>query len=39
VLLAIVMSALAIIRHRENIRRLMAGEEKRFEVGRKAKAG
>jgi glycerol-3-phosphate acyltransferase PlsY len=39
VLLAIVMSALAIIRHRENIRRLMAGEEKRFEVGRKANAG
>ena len=39
VLLAIVMSALVIIRHRENIRRLMAGEEKRFEVGRQAKAG
>jgi glycerol-3-phosphate acyltransferase PlsY len=39
VLLAIVMSALAIIRHRENIGRLMAGEEKRFEVGKKAKAG
>ena len=39
VLLAIVMSALVIIRHRENIRRLMAGEEKRFEVGRRAKAG
>jgi acyl phosphate:glycerol-3-phosphate acyltransferase len=39
VLLAIVMSALAIFRHRENIRRLMAGEEKRFEVGGKAKAG
>jgi len=39
VLLAIVMSALAIFRHRENIQRLMAGEEKRFEVGSKAKAG
>jgi glycerol-3-phosphate acyltransferase PlsY len=39
VLLAIVMSALALIRHRENIRRLMAGEEKRFEIGNKAKAG
>jgi acyl phosphate:glycerol-3-phosphate acyltransferase len=39
VLLAIVMSALAIVRHRENIRRLMAGEEKRFEIGQKAKVG
>ncbi|HLI79238.1 MAG TPA: glycerol-3-phosphate 1-O-acyltransferase PlsY [Candidatus Binataceae bacterium] len=36
ILLAIVMSALALIRHRENIRRLAAGEEKRFEVRRKA---
>jgi glycerol-3-phosphate acyltransferase PlsY len=39
ILLAIVMSALVLIRHRENIRRLMAGEEKRFEVGKKATAG
>jgi glycerol-3-phosphate acyltransferase PlsY len=39
VLLAIVMSALAIFRHRENIQRLMAGEEKRFEVGKRANAG
>jgi len=39
ILLAIVMSALVLIRHRENIRRLMAGEEKRFEIGKKAKAG
>jgi glycerol-3-phosphate acyltransferase PlsY len=38
VLLAIVMSALVLIRHQENIRRLMAGEEKRWEV-RKSKAG
>jgi acyl phosphate:glycerol-3-phosphate acyltransferase len=39
VLLAIVMSALVLIRHRDNIRRLMAGEEKRFEVGKRAKTG
>jgi glycerol-3-phosphate acyltransferase PlsY len=38
VLLAIVMSALVLIRHQENIRRLMVGEEKRWEV-RKSKAG
>jgi len=37
-LLAIVMSALVLFRHRGNIRRLIAGEEKRFEVGKKAKA-
>jgi glycerol-3-phosphate acyltransferase PlsY len=37
VLLAIVMSALVLIRHRENIGRLIAGEEKKFEIGKKAK--
>ena len=39
VLLAIVMSALALVRHRQNIRRLMAGEEKPLTLGRRAKAG
>jgi acyl phosphate:glycerol-3-phosphate acyltransferase len=39
VLLAIVMSALVLIRHQENIRRLIAGKEKRFEAGTKANAG
>ena len=35
VLLAIINSALALLRHQENIRRLIAGEEKRFELGRR----
>jgi glycerol-3-phosphate acyltransferase PlsY len=38
ILLAIAMSALVLIRHQENIRRLMAGEEKRFRVGKSGMA-